>query len=212
MITFIYFDVGGVLVFDFSKSNKFSEMLNEIGIKPEYIPDAIEAWDMFEEDFCTGKDTEIMKQMYTEKFGVHFSPDYTFIKDFADRFAINTSIRPIVEKVRSIGRIGLLTNMYTGMLSELMARGMVEKNIWDVINDSSVIGVAKPHRDIFVCATANADVKPEAILFVENTQRHIDAAKEYGWQTFLYDPVNYEQSNRKLLELIEAEISSNPSL
>ena len=32
MIKFIYFDVGGVLVRDFSKSNKWQELVNEIGI------------------------------------------------------------------------------------------------------------------------------------------------------------------------------------
>ena len=61
---------------------------------------------------------------------------------------------------------------------------------WDVVIDSSVVGLAKQ----------KAGVKGDEILFAENSPKNIDTAQSLGWQTFLYDPVHHEESSHKLLE------------
>jgi FMN phosphatase YigB (HAD superfamily) len=40
------------------------------------------------------------------------------------------------------------------------------------------------------------------ILFVENTKTHIDTARDVGWQTFLYDPTQVEESNEALKKVL----------
>ena len=40
------------------------------------------------------------------------------------------------------------------------------------------------------------------ILFIDNSNENIQAAKDCGWQTYLYDSCNYEASNVKLSELV----------
>lgn len=37
-IKFIYFDVGGVVILDYSKTNKWNEMLTDLGIPEELKP------------------------------------------------------------------------------------------------------------------------------------------------------------------------------
>ncbi|MEN8252939.1 MAG: HAD-IA family hydrolase [Patescibacteria group bacterium] len=61
----------------------------------------------------------------------------------------------------------------------------------------------KPEEKIYELAEKLAQVKPEEIFFVENSQEHVQAAKNRGWQTFLYDPQKPEASMRELQNILE---------
>jgi HAD superfamily hydrolase (TIGR01509 family) len=90
--------------------------------------------------------------------------------------------------------------MYPRMLDELIKQQLLQDLDWDVVIDSSKVGLQKPDPKIFALAMERAGVKPEEILFVENSDEHIQAAKEAGWQTFLYDPSNIQVSTKVLRE------------
>ena len=40
------------------------------------------------------------------------------------------------------------------------------------------------------------------ILFIDNSQKHLDSAKQLGWQTFLYDPSDTKKSSEELIKVI----------
>jgi FMN phosphatase YigB (HAD superfamily) len=88
--------------------------------------------------------------------------------------------------------------MYPGMLELIKLKGLLPDVDWDIVVDSSIEGVRKPQEKIFELSEQRAKVRSEQILFIENTQRHIDAAKQRGWNTFLYDPGSLEKSNKDL--------------
>jgi len=44
-----------------------------------------------------------------------------------------------------------------------------------------------------------AGVSGKQILFVENSAKHVDAAKNFGWLTFLYDSKDPVKSSQDLL-------------
>ena len=46
-------------------------------------------------------------------------------------------------------------------------------------------------------------LKANEIFFVENSKMHMEAAKRFGWQTFLYDSTEMKTSNQKLLEIVK---------
>ncbi|TSC88118.1 MAG: putative hydrolase of the HAD superfamily [Microgenomates group bacterium Gr01-1014_16] len=178
MISFVYFDVGGVVILDFSGTDKWEVVKKEWGITDAY-------WDDFEPKLCAGKEK--------------ISPE--FLNAFVSRFEPNPSIYSDINEIHTKNRIGLLTNMYPGMFDAIKKSGLVPEVDWNVIIDSSVVGLAKPDPKIFKLAEQKAGVKGNEILFIENTSRHIEAAKSFGWQTFLYDPVHPEESSQKLLDL-----------
>ena len=185
MISFVYFDLGGVVILDFSGTNKWEIVKKEWGITDEY-------WDEFEPKLNAGKEK--------------INPD--FLDAFVSRFEVNKSIWPVIDQIHKKCRIGLLTNMYPGMFEAIQKRGLIPKVNWDVIINSSLVGLAKPDPEIFKLADHQTDVKGNEILFVENSPRHIQASQSFGWQTFLYDPTHPIQSSQNLLEFFNSSISN----
>lgn len=175
MIKFVYFDVGGTIIKDFSETNKWQEFKKDFKITDEY-------WNSVEGNLSTGK-TDI---------------DEKILNGFVDRFEINSSIWPVIAKIKEHYQVGLLTNMYPGMLDLIKSHNLLPKINWDVIIDSSVEKTAKPDPKIFEIAQNRAGVPGKEILFIENSEEHVKAAEKFGWRTFWYDSKNYEDSSNKL--------------
>ncbi len=202
MIKFVYFDVGGVVIKDFSGTNKWVELQRGVGLKPGQDKEFVKFFDKYEPEVCLGRDIETLAPLMKEEFGLTLPKDYSFLKDFVYRFERNESILPVIEKAKSKYKIGLLTNMYTNMLNMIKERDLLPKVEWDVVIDSSIEKAIKPTEAIFKLAQERAGVNTDEILFVENGKKHVEAAMKYGWQTFLYDPVNLEDSNSKLTVIL----------
>ncbi|HTK03819.1 MAG TPA: HAD-IA family hydrolase [Alphaproteobacteria bacterium] len=202
MINFVYFDVGGVVIKDFSGTNNWEELQKEIGIKPEDYQKFDDFWDKYPVD--TTCDVETLKPFIKEEFGVKFPENYSLLIDgFVNRFEVNKSIWSTIEQIKGQTKIGLLTNMYPNLFSEIEKRKIMPEVKWDVIIDSSVVKLAKPDRKIFELAEKESDSKGKEILFVENSLGHVKAAQDFGWQTFLYDSKNPEKASKDLLECFE---------
>jgi len=60
---------------------------------------------------------------------------------------------------------------------------------------SHEIGMVKPNAEIYAHITEEIGCRPEEILFIDDLQENVDAAKDYGWAAVLHDPVKgLEQS------------------
>lgn len=202
MIKFVYFDVGGVVIRDFSATNKWTELRRSIGIKPEQDDGFDEFFGKYESEVCVGKDIESLVPILATKFGLSFPNNYSFLNDFVDRFEVNQPIWPALKKIKVKYRVGLLTNQYPGMLDAIIKRGLMPSVDWDVVIDSSVEHVRKPQKEMFDLAKNKAGVSGSEILFVENGKKHVEAAKQFGWQTFLYDSSDTEKASGDLLKVL----------
>mgnify|MGYP001581389856 FL=1 len=189
MISFVYFDLGGVVDLDFSGTNKWEKLKSTLGVKPEQNEEFDKWFDEKEKLLCEGK----------EKFDLHFGDIKLTLNDFVSRFEVNPSIWPVIDRIRRHCRAGLLTNMYPGMFTAIKKSGILPNISWDINIDSSVVGLQKPDPEIFKLAEERAGVKGDQILFVENTPGHVKIAQTFSWQTFLYDPSHPESSSRNLL-------------
>lgn len=76
MIHFVYFDVGGVVMQDFSGTDKWSELLDELGIKPDQKKEFNELWDKHKYDIYTGKDVDSLLPIIKQKFNPNISANY----------------------------------------------------------------------------------------------------------------------------------------
>lgn len=199
MIKFIYFDVGGVLIKDFSCTNKWKELRRSIGIKSDQDEAFDKFFDVYEKEVCVGKDIETLLPLMEKRFKLSFPDGYSFLQDFVNRFEKNETIVPVIASISKDIRLGLLTNMYTGMLDSITKRKLMPDVKWDVIIDSSIEKVRKPQKEIFEIAQKRAGLDPNQILFVENGKKHIDAAKEAGWNTFFYDSSDYVKASEDLM-------------
>ncbi len=198
MIKFVYFDVGGVIVKDFSGTNKWEELKAGMGIKADQMDNFKEIFDKYEPDVCVGRDVETIVPILQEKLGLKLPEGYSFLLDLVNRFEKNESIWPIIERLKGKYKLGLLTNMYPNMLDAIYNAGLMPNVKWDVIIDSSIEKVCKPQKEIFQLAQNRSGFNGSEIFFVDNGAMHVDAAKQFGWQGYLYDPTNTEKSNKGL--------------
>lgn len=205
MISFVYFDLGGVVVLDFSGTDKWVQLKKELGISAEKDREFEAFWDKYEPKVNTGRDVETLLPLIKRRFDSKLPEGYSFLIDgFVNRFEINKSIWPVISKIHKQCGIGLLTNMYPHMFEAVRKRGIMPKIKWDVIIDSSKEGIAKPDLRIFKLAEQRAGFTGREVLFVDNSRTHVDATNAFGWQTFLYNSARPEESSRRLIEAFEA--------
>lgn len=192
MIKFVYFDLGGVAILDFSGTNKWNDLRNEFG--------------MTEEFWAKHYESRLDRGQISKESPIPYDK---LLEGFVSRFEKNPSIWPVILAIKERCPVGLLTNMYPGMFDSIKNHGLLPSINWDAIVDSSIERVAKPDRKFFEIAQKRAGVKGREILFVENSPMHVEAAKKLSWQTFLYNPANPEKSSGELLRFFESRLRAN---
>lgn len=202
MISFVYFDVGGVVELDFSGTNKWYELKHDLGIPDDRIKEIDAIWSKHKDKIDDGSiDLKLIEDILREEMHIHIPRTYSMLDDFVNRFEQNPSIWPVIAKIHKTHRIGLLTNMYVGMYQKILKRGLLPNEKWDVIVDSSLIHMKKPDTEIYEYAQQKAGVPANEILFIDNMERNLVSAQALGWQTFLYDSKHPEESSKQLLQL-----------
>lgn len=202
-ISFVYFDVGGVVIKDFSDSGHWSNMKRMLNLHPSQDEAFETLYKVCEEKMCMGENDVQYLPLFTKQFGITFPPGFTFTKYIVDHFDINPGIYPSIKYTKSKYHIGLLTDMYLGMRSYMQNRGLFPAIEWDTILDSSELGVKKPMPEIYRIAQDRSGVSPEQILFIDNREKNLVPARALGWQTFLYESSNYDQANADLAKFLE---------
>ena len=201
-LKFIYFDVGGVAILDFSKTNKWDELLNALNISDNKKDSFTKLFKAHEKNICKGENIEIFLEEVGKMLKIQFPDNYDMTADFVNRFEINPSMLKLFKKLRSKFKLGLLTGQYPNMLNLIFERKLLPKSIWDVIIDSSVEGFTKPEPEIYHLAEKLAGVEPQSILFVDNKAKLLEYPRSRGWRVFEYDPSSPIISTRNLENFI----------
>lgn len=196
---FIYFDVGGVLIKDLSDTKDgWGILLNSLGLKDKQRQEFNVFFELLEKKLELGGGIEEFVSIMKDNFGINLPDHYSISDDLVNRFFYkNEEIWKIVKKVNTKYKVGLLTNMYKGMLDLIKNKGLIPNIDW-VIMDSSIEKSKKPERKFYEVAQNKSGVKGKDILFIDNKKENLEIPKEMGWQTFLFDSSNYERSNKEL--------------
>jgi len=205
VIKFIYFDVGGVVVDDFSGNDGWKQFRTDLGVTTAMDDEFMEIFYRYEDEVLVGRDVETLLPILREKFGLNIKNNYSLLEGFLKNFSENKYIWPIINRVETKSRIGLLTNMYPGMLTAMNDKGILPKNNWQVIVDSTIEMLKKPDVKLFEVAEKKAGVTGNEILFIDNTVGHIEAAKAFGWNVYHYDSSNHQESCKKLEQFLSIQ-------
>lgn len=203
-LQFIYFDVGGVAILDFSKTNKWDEMLNDLRVPKDKRSQFDALFNSHENKICLGEDISIFIQKAKEELNIEFPKNYDMTADMVSRFEKNLPILDLFKNIKDKFRLGLLTAQYPNMLNMIFRRGLLPSDIWDFIIDSSVERVTKPDPEIYLLAEEKAGVEPESILFIDNKPNLLEFPKMRGWNTFLYNTADPIKSTQKLESFIRS--------
>lgn len=207
-ISFVYFDVGGVAIKDFSDTNKWNIMIDKaMGIPKDHWEAFDDLYDKYEDDICLGKIAVDELQPYIkEHFKANIPPNFSMLNYFLDHFEENSELWSIVDTHLNDVKIGLLTDQYLGMLDGIFAKKLIPELLWSSIIDSSVVGVRKPMDEIYQIAADRSGVSEQEILFIDNRDKNLIPAKRRGWQTFLYNSSDYDQANKDLANFISQNL------
>ena len=203
MISFVYFDLGGVVIRGFSGTNKWSAMKRNLRVLSDQEKDFDLFYDQNVLKIHIGLDVDSLIPQMKEKFHLTLPPNYSMLQDFVDQFNANKLIWPVIDKVSRICKVGLLTNMYPRMFSGICKRGLMPKTDWSVVIDSSVVKMQKPDKDIYELAEQKVGFSGNQILFIDNTKENLETAKTFGWKTFWYDSSDYESSTQELNKVLD---------
>jgi len=195
---FVYFDIGGVLLIDFSGNQKWVEMKRDLGITPEKDKIFDQVWEKYRPYICLDCDVDTIISELAQAADISIENDYSMLSDFVNRFDMNPSMWDVVQKTRNKYSVGLLTNMAPRMLAAINQRGLLPQLTWDVVVDSSEVGFIKPQSGIFEIAEKMAKVKPSELFFVDNIPENILAAQQRGWNAMIYDPRDPIVSSKKI--------------
>lgn len=196
---FVYFDIGGVLIKDFSGTSSWDLLTKEWGIVNKGDKEKIDKmFHDFGKEADSGRNIEEFLPVVENNFEIKFPKNYSINEDFVGRFCKNKGIGEIINKIRDKYKLGLLTNMYPGMLDLIVKNNLIPDVNWSVIIDSSVEKCMKPDKKIYEIAEKKCGFKGEDILFIDNREENLEIPKKMGWQTYWYDSGEYEKSNQKL--------------
>jgi FMN phosphatase YigB (HAD superfamily) len=205
MIKFVYFDVGGVVISDFSGTDNWIRLKEELGVTSQMDDEFTSIWEPYEQEVVIGKDIETFIPILRSKLGLDIPKDYSFLNAFVSRFSTNKPTWPIVERAKQKHGVGLLTNMYPGILDAIIRANLPPPIKWDTVIESSIEGLKKPDPKFFSLAEQKAKVSGNEILFIENTIGNVEDASAYGWHVYHYDASDHQDSCRKLVQYLEKQ-------
>lgn len=207
-ISFIYFDVGGVAIQDFSDTKKWDMMIDQaLGIPQNSRVAFDQLYDEYEDDICKGKiAVDDLQPFIKEHFHADIPTDFSMLSYFVGHFEPNPGIWEIVKHLTSTIQFGLLTDQYLGMLDLIFAHQLIPQLPFKAIVDSSVLGMRKPMPEIYQIAQERTGVPASEILFIDNREKNLVVPRQMGWQTYFYDSKDYEKSNKLLAQFFSENI------
>jgi FMN phosphatase YigB (HAD superfamily) len=153
--------------------------------------------------FDLGEGMEELNLGLKNIFGIKLPNYYSLSEDLVNRFfGRKKEIWKIVNEFKKKYKVGLLTNMYEGMLDLIRKKELIPNVNWDVIVDSSIEKCRKPDIKIYEIAQERAGFKGSEILFIDNKKENLEIPKELGWQTYWYDSSDYDKSNQELANFL----------
>lgn len=190
----VIFDADGVLVFPW----RFAEHLSE---EFQITQEATRAF--FEGKFTgclVGKeDLADVLPPYLAEWGWAGSVEEFMQFWFSVEDAVDARVLGAAQDLRGAGLTCCLASNQEEHRSEYMRTVMGFGAEFDTLFFSCEIGAKKPNARFYEAIEAALGLSGEQIAFWDDSPRHVDAAKERGWQAELY--TSYEDFERQILEL-----------
>jgi len=113
--------------------------------------------------------------------------------NFFDYFFLNKEYLQILSSYKD--RFGL--NMFTsGSIQKDKTLYPKLKEVFNEILDPSIVGAEKDNKDSYIEISKRLNVKPEEILFIDDDENFLNAAKSAGLETYQF--INNEGVKEKL--------------
>jgi glucose-1-phosphatase len=195
-VQFVYFDINGVMVRFFQRA--FTAISADTGVSP----DSVEAifWH-YNDAVCRG-------DMSLEEFNAALAnrlgaPDIKWEDYYLGNLDPIIEMHECAKWASEHYRIGLLSNIMPGLISQMITRGLLPDLPYVSIVDSSQVGAIKPEPAIYEKATALAGVPAESILLIDDGRTNLMAAERFGWHVIWFDSYRSDESEARVKSALE---------
>ena len=97
---------------------------------------------------------------------------------------VDEAVLGLVKGVRKRVPVGLLTNATSRLRADISRLGL--NDVFDLIVNTSEIGVAKPDPRAFLHSAEGLGFAPDEILFVDDTAANVEAAARLGFAAYRF--------------------------
>lgn len=198
-ITFVYFDIGGVIL-------RWKEMFDHLaqlhGKSRKEIEQVFEIHDIPAEKGKIGVDHlwERMAHDLSIPAWQQFEPMHMLTEKFSPIGITHEFLKETIQVLP----VGLLTNIYSGVYEHSVKRGHIPDLAYTAVVQSCDIGFMKPEKEIYQHAQRLAKVPHNQILFIDDLEVNIEAARSVGWQGIVFDTDNPEYSIEEIRRILAA--------
>jgi putative hydrolase of the HAD superfamily len=120
------------------------------------------------------------------------------IEKFQSAKKINSDLVAIFPMLQQQGlKVAIFSNNNSGLREKLTENGIIK--LVDEVIISSEIGFQKPHKEAFQVLFEKLGVRPEEVVFVDDTPKSLEKADEIGYTPILFK--NNEQLKADLQNL-----------
>jgi putative hydrolase of the HAD superfamily len=194
----VVFDLGEVLA---TPRELFADLARQAGTDVHRFSAAYWA---HRDRFDRGAAADVYWRAVLKDVGVSHDADLTLRLDHLDATSWTTlrpDARSILEELNASGvRVAILSNAPLGMASK--ARAGDWAHLVDDWFFSSELTMAKPDPGIYEAVTAKLEIEPSAVVFFDDRQVNVDAARAAGWRAELWTSADTAQKTLRDLELI----------
>ncbi|MBC7263883.1 MAG: HAD-IA family hydrolase, partial [Chloroflexi bacterium] len=198
-------DFGGVL----TRTEKLRALMEhyerELGLEKGTLQTTLfagEAW----EAFSTGRISyEDYWANVCARLGWPIPPEFESLRD--NPFALDDldeRMVALLRQLRSNYKIALLSNA-TPALEGLLERYGIA-NLFDVVINSSRVGLRKPDLRIYALTAERLGLRPEECLLIDDKERNTSAAREIGMHAITF--TSYEDLTRHLEKMLGRSVTA----
>lgn len=147
------------------------------------------------------KAIQLKKWPNQEKMAKSFLKEFNIlIKDENISFVINTlqqginkatlfnGIKNLLTSLKGKHKLGLISN--TTVFEAIVLDNLDIKDVFDAVTFSWEVGDKKPSKKMFDITLDKLKISPEEAIFIDDSQKNIDAAKEIGMNTIRFESVD----------------------
>lgn len=195
-IKFVYFDVNGCLVRFYQRA--FTKIAEDYGVSTDIIENVF--WH-YNDDACRGtmSMTEFNAKL-ADRIGLD---NLNWQKYYLDAVESVPETKELLTWAYKHLRVGLITNIMPGLLSELRRSGKVPDIDYDAVIDSSEVGHIKPEKEMYQIALSKTNVKPDEILLIDDTRAYVTGAEMFGWHVSWFDYANPTESVERVRAILD---------
>lgn len=196
-IKFIYFDIGGVLI---NWRGIFPHLSKKTG---RTLEEAERIYIQYDAIACRGVITpKEMGEKLDRDFGVQKGQTIDVNQLAIDNFRPIKESHDLISDLMKRHHVGLLTNIYHGVYDLSIKHGFIPDLPYRAVVQSCRLGIIKPEKEIYHHAQKKAKVPHENILFIDDYEDNIKAAKELGWSTVHFETHNPQKSIKEISQIL----------